>query len=489
MKKKLNYILICLSIIAIFSTIWTRNVYGKTSIDQILFHLQVPIEGSSTDLAIITIYECFIKSFLIFILLLLINKLLTHILKDNYIKLVYKNKQLNLIPFDFKNRFWLFCSLSILLFILISTINYYDIIEFAKDAFTNSNFIEDNYIDPNTVELTFPDEKRNLIYIFVESFETSYIDNNNGGAFNYNLIPNMYDLAINNTSFSNSNYFGGLYQVTDTDWTIAGIVSQTSGLPLKISTGGKLYQSENKFLNNAKTLGDILEENGYNQVFLLGSDATFGGRRAYFKNHGNYTIKDYNYFKENNYIDDDYYVFWGFEDSKLYEFAKEELSNIQEPFNLTMLTVNNHTPNGYLEDSCENKYDNQIESVINCTDKQLSEFINWIKEQPFYDNTTIIVVGDHINMDSTFINSDNRRIYNVIINGGDTLYKQNRLASSFDMFPTTLHSLGVTIDGNRLGLGTNLYSLEETLLEKYGLDKVNSELKKKSKYYDDKFLF
>ena len=40
-----------------------------------------------------------------------------------------------------------------------------------------------------------------------------------------------------------------------------------------------------------------------------------------------------------------------------------------------------------------------------------------------------------------------------------------------------------------LGLGTNLYSSEETILEKYGISKVNEEIKKKSKYYDDKFLF
>ena len=57
------------------------------------------------------------------------------------------------------------------------------------------------------------------------------------------------------------------------------------------------------------------------------------------------------------------------------------------------------------------------------------------------------------------------------------------------MFPTTLYSLGVEIEGNRLGLGTNLYSSEETILEKYGISKVNEEIKKKSKYYDDKFLF
>lgn len=488
MKKKLNYILILLSIIAVFATIWVRDAYGKASLDQILFHLQVPAEGVSNDIIVIILYECFVKSLVVFILVLLFNKLLSLFFKNEYIKLVYKNKSFNLLPFDFKNKFWFFCSLVILLFVFTDTIIYYDVIDFTKNTFNYSTFIEDNYVDPNNVKLTFKDKKRNLIYIFVESFETSYASKNVGGSFKYNLIPNMYNLAINNTSFSNNNYFGGLEQISDTDWTIAGIVSQTSGIPLKVSTDGKLYQKDGKFLNNAKTLGDILKENGYNQTFLLGSNALFGGRYAYFKTHGNYNIKDYKYFKENKIIDDDYYVFWGFPDSKLYDFAKDELKSIQEPFNLTMLTVNNHTPNGYLE--CDSKYEKQIENVISCTDLQLYEFVNWVKKQPFYENTTIIIVGDHINMDSTFIEDmDNRKIYNVIINGKTPIYKQNRLASSFDMFPTTLYSLGVEIEGNRLGLGTNLYSSEETILEKYGISKVNEEIKKKSKYYDDKFLF
>ena len=34
-----------------------------------------------------------------------------------------------------------------------------------------------------------------------------------------------------------------------------------------------------------------------------------------------------------------------------------------------------------------------------------------------------------------------------------------------DMFPTTLASLGAVIDGDRLGLGTNLFSDKPTLAE------------------------
>lgn len=48
--------------------------------------------------------------------------------------------------------------------------------------------------------------------------------------------------------------------------------------------------------------------------------------------------------------------------------------------------------------------------------------------------------------------------------------------------------MGVKIQGNRLGLGSNLASDTPTLIEKYGLDKVNTELSKNSNYYNDAFV-
>ena len=56
------------------------------------------------------------------------------------------------------------------------------------------------------------------------------------------------------------------------------------------------------------------------------------------------------------------------------------------------------------------------------------------------------------------------------------------------MFPTTLAALGVEIEGDRLGIGTNLFSDVETLTEKYGYDKVEEELCKRSEFYTEAFF-
>ena len=49
--------------------------------------------------------------------------------------------------------------------------------------------------------------------------------------------------------------------------------------------------------------------------------------------------------------------------------------------------------------------------------------------------------------------------------------------------------MGVEIEGERLGLGVNLYSTEETLLEEYGYKKLNEEMQKNSDYYSETLLY
>ena len=56
-----------------------------------------------------------------------------------------------------------------------------------------------------------------------------------------------------------------------------------------------------------------------------------------------------------------------------------------------------------------------------------------------------------------------------------------------DLFPTILSSMGYSIEGNRLGLGTNLFSSKKTLSEEMGYDEFNLELGKNSRFYHKEF--
>ena len=78
-----------------------------------------------------------------------------------------------------------------------------------------------------------------------------------------------------------------------------------------------------------------------------------------------------------------------------------------------------------------------------------------------------------------------RKVYTAYVNADASAGSERREFSTFDNFPTTLAALGVDIEGNRLGLGTNLFSNEQTLTEIYGIEKENQELSKNSEFLDN----
>ena len=158
-----------------------------------------------------------------------------------------------------------------------------------------------------------------------------------------------------------------------------------------------------------------------------------------------------------------------------------------------MLTADTHFPNGYATEETENLYDNQYKNVIHASDQMLGAFLSWVQQQPFYDNTTIILSGDHLTMDTGFSSSISanyeRTVFNLILNAPITTENtKNRQFSTMDLFPTTLAALNARIDGERLGLGTNLFSNKETLIEELGYSNVESQLNQRSDYYEKNIL-
>jgi phosphoglycerol transferase len=355
-----------------------------------------------------------------------------------------------------------------------------------------STFIKDNYVDPSKVDLQFPQKKRNLIYVYLESMEQTYTDPSVGGTHKQNLIPELTKIAQQNESFSNSKTkINGSHSVSGTTFTMGGIFAATSGLPLKTNIKNNEMSDQTSFFDGVTTLGDILKDQGYNQTFMIGSDASFGGRDKYFNSHGNYQIDDYNWAKREKLIDQDYKVFWGYEDEKLFSFAKRQLSSLSKddkPFNFTMLTVDTHFIDGYKCHLCEDKFPSQYENVMACSSRQVSAFIKWCQSQSWYKDTTIVLSGDHPTMNGG-INGNtewkDRKVYTAYINAdAKRETTNNRNYATLDNFPTTLAAMGVKIPGNKLGLGVNLFSKEKTLLEKYSLDHVDEEIKKKSAFMD-----
>lgn len=467
-----------LSVLLALSVRWMFATWTNLSMDELVYHLTAPLDGTNTDMIWDYVRVCAVPTILVIFFLILI-----------------------LIAWRKKEKVHLFRGIINLVALvgIIVMLGYtwteLGVGDYLKDQNTESKFIEDEYVDPTDVEVVFPEQKRNLIYIFLESMETTYSDVDDGGAFDENVIPELTEIAQTNEDFSGADpKLNGGYSLAGTTWTMGAMFAQTSGLPLNISISANDMDTQDSFFPGVTTLGDILSDAGYTQTLLIGSEAQFGGRKLYFQEHGNYEMEDYSYAIENGLIPSDYKVWWGYEDQKLFEFAKEkllQLSQGDEPFNLTMLTVDTHFEDGYVCEQCPTEYDTQYSNVMACSSRQVGEFLKWIQQQDFYENTTIVISGDHPTMDSDYCaeidqeGNYDRRVFTAYINAAAYAQdQQERTYSTFDNFPTTLAALGVQIDGDRLGLGTNLFSGTKTLLEEFGNSKVNAELKKKSEFIE-----
>lgn len=494
--KILSVFLFMLGALCYFGTVWGKGSYGDVTADQLLINLISPAGGAEDNVYVEGIEGPVFN-------VMLATSVFCLFVYSNF-KIKYTLKQKTAIIFnDLIHRIIsLILAIAVLAGGAVYGFQEFNLKQLYYAYFTDSDFIERNYSDPRETKLTFPEQKRNIIHIYLESLENSYLSKDLGGYMDTNLMPELTELSYEGITFSNnSTKFGGPLTATGTQWSVASMVNMTTGLPMKVPAEPNAYGTADSFLPGAYTFGEILEEQGYEQTLMLGSDANFGGLTYYFTTHGDYNIMDYNYAKKNGLIPEDYKVWWGFEDDKLYEYAKDELTRLSKtgkPFNFTMETADTHRPGGYLSDNAPTPYEDHYANAIAYSTEQTVSFIRWIQEQPFYDNTTIVLIGDHLSMDTDFFedfdSSYLRTQYNLILNPAeevadtDSARFVNRQYANFDMFPTILASMGVKIKGDRLGIGTNLFSNKDTLFEEYGTEQVNQELEKKSDFYNEKIL-
>ena len=459
---------------------WLLSIWHDITFDEIVFYLSAPLEGTSHDV---------MNSF--YLRVVLVSVIAAVLFTVLLIVLVKKKKYRTFRTVTDT----VFVLLSLLLICqTVRGVVRYRVIDYMSSRMTKSDFIDQNYVEPTSENVIFPDKKRNLVYIFLESVETTFADKASGGAFEKNVIPELTRLTLEEgESFSGDRKtLNGGFVTTGSSYTMGALVAQTAGVPVVGSIGNAAASYADSFYPGLRTIGDILKEQGYNQVFMCGSEAAFGGRALYFKEHGGYQVFDYDHARNNGYIPKDYRVWWGYEDRKLLDFAKTrltELSGEGKPFNLTMLTVDTHFEDGFVCDLCKDEYGVQYSNVMACSSRQITGFIDWMKKQDFYKDTTVVIVGDHPTMDADFCkeveDSYGRRSFVCVLNSAvETKNPTHREYTTYDLFPTTLAAMGVKIRGNRLGLGINLFSDTPTLMERYGLDFLSRELAKKSAFYD-----
>lgn len=473
MKNIVSLILFFLFVFLAATACWIVDKFGNVTTEQLLFHLYMPLDSDA-------------KTIISFVRNTIFWAVGLTVLYAFVLKKIQSIKPNNFFVIHFSKLTYLFFGGCI----VFSAVKL-NVPNWFKDNFSSrSNFYETYYSDPSQVKLTFPDKKRNLVLIFVESFESTYSEKDGE-----NLIPETTAAArIKGVNFSDADRLGGAEQVAGTSWTQAGLVAQTCGIPLRLPIDPAHYRMYTYFLPKAHCLYDVLKDNGYAEKFMIGTKSSFAGMDIFFKSHGDLKIEDYTYFTgKGGKVWDIASFKWGLKDSETYSLAKKELSELGKsdtPFAFGMMTMDTHFATGYFDDTvCKQKYPREdiYKNVISCADKQLSDFLAWLESQPFYKNTTVVVVGDHLAMNDVVFGKDKRRrVFNLFLNAQAKPVKTtNRKFTTMDIYPTILAAMGVEIAGDRLGLGTSLFSGKPTVLEQIGdTEKFNGDIMKRSAVYD-----
>ena len=167
-KKILFILFILLCSTLIVGSFYVKKIYPDALFEELSFYLFNGANNADMSLVIMGLK----KSWLLIIFLsstvyLLINNLffLSFLLKKDKYKTILK-------------VFFSIVYFVVSVYIAMVNLNF---IEYYKNQNKVSKFIEENYVNPKTVNIEFPDKKRNLIMIFAESLETSFFTKDQGG--------------------------------------------------------------------------------------------------------------------------------------------------------------------------------------------------------------------------------------------------------------------------------------------------------------------
>ncbi|MCC3280724.1 LTA synthase family protein [Arthrobacter sp. zg-Y40] len=338
----------------------------------------------------------------------------------------------------------------------------------------NSKYdVGDYYVEPT---VTSADQKRNLVVIYLESGEATLEDDQ---LFEKDAFAPLKEATKAEEGWQTvadfQQYEGG-------GWTMAGLASTQCGIPLKGNGAGGGSATDNgidegaeTYLGGATCVGDVLDEQGYTNVFLGGANPSFAAKDTFLYSHGYSAVKGLSDWRAAGEPEENFRKDWGLSDQRLMAHARDTLDDLHaeaektgRPFNLTMLTLDTHEP-VHIYDYCDVDTDSEVTSVFSCSMTQVASFIGYMKEQGYLDDTAVVIMGDHLKHMSAgdafheqLDDHENRTIFNRIWVPGETPANSTLRAGSdqLNMYPTILEAAGLTLEGGEAGLGVSAFASE-----------------------------
>ena len=329
-----------------------------------------------------------------------------------------------------------------------------------------NNYVRSSQADPNE-EMFGLAEKRNLIVVSLESLQSFVINNDMNG---HEITPFMNSLTADEDTFYYSNFYHqtGLGKTSDSEFLV-----ENSLYPL---SGGAVFftHSGNTFLS----MSESLNEEGYFTNVLHPNNKSFWNRDMMYK-----ALDIQKYYDENSYVvNEDDAVNWGLKDISFFDQSVDLMAEMPQPFYSRLITLTNHYP-FTLDVADQNipEYDsnsntlNKYFQTVNYMDEALELFFKDLKEQGLYENSIIVMYGDHYG-----ISENHNKAMSQYLEKEITPYESAKLqrvplfvhipnsgvgeevtevAGQIDVRPTILHLLGLETSKD-MQLGADLFSEE-----------------------------
>ena len=328
------------------------------------------------------------------------------------------------------------------------------------------NYTKSNYANPNP-EYFGAAKGMNVIYLHLESFQNFLIDYKLNGE---EVTPFLNSLTkdANTLYFDNFFHQTGQGKTSDAEYMLENSIF---GLPQ-----GSAYITKGQ--NTYQAAPSILKDYGYTSAVFHGNNGTFWNRNVIYKSLGYENFFDASYYDTSSSID---MAEYGLLDKPFFAQSESLLTSLPQPFYTKFITVGNHYPYKMNQDLVTiEKADTGDASVDNYfqtaryADEAIQQVFNQLKELGLYENTMIILYGDHYG-----ISDNHNKAMEQVIGKEITPYESANLqrvplfihvpgleggtnhtyGGQIDLLPTVLHLLGIDTQ-NFIQFGSDLLSEE-----------------------------
>lgn len=327
------------------------------------------------------------------------------------------------------------------------------------------NYTKQKRTEPNP-EYYGVAKKKNIIKIHLESFQTFLINKKVNGK---EVTPFLNKLSSGNqdfTYFPNFFHQTGQGKTSDSEFTMD---NSLYGLPQ-----GSAYSLKGD--NTYQSLPAILDQKqGYTSNVMHGDYKTFWNRDQVYKHFGIDNFYDATYYD----MSDDNIVNLGLKDKPFFKASADYQSKMKKPFYSHLITLTNHYPFTLDEEDASidkpNTGDSTVDGYIQTAhylDQALEEYITDLKKKGLYDNSVIMIYGDHYGISENHNNAMEKLLGEKITPAkftdlnrtgfwlkvpGKSGGVNKEYAGQMDVMPTLLHLVGID-SKNYLMFGSDMFS-------------------------------